>query len=220
MSYTKRISAPNTWQISRIRGGKYVATGEYKGATKKESIPLIILIKNLFPDLKTRKEITKKNFNFHIGLKKITRLSTRVNLFETISYTENDVLFKKILLINEKKKLYLAEYPKNQELVFISKIIGITNLKKNIFQYNLLNGLNFLKQKNNEKYSIGQTIILDSKKNILEHSAQEKEAYFINGTRCGKVKKIQDIAKNDKKIRFLYLTPIFKTFLYHEPTDR
>ena len=181
--HLKRSRIPKTWPIKR-KGTKYVVRPL---SNIKNSLPLLIVLRDILGLAKDRKEVKKL-----IHLKKI-KVNNKFVKDEKFAVTLFDVISlngKDLRLILKNKKFSLEEAKDKEKIV---KVIGKKILKKGKVQINLGDGRNYLF---NEKIKVGDSVILDLEKNKISKilpMKKDSKIIFISGKRLGEEGTIEDI---------------------------
>ena len=183
--HLRRSSAPKTWPVAR-KGKKYLVIPSH---SKKNAIPLLIVLRDILKIVKNRKEA-----------KQIIHLK-KVKLNNKIIEDEKQALlvFDKLevgneiyqVMINENKK-FEARKIKNLDKK-TAKIIGKKILKGKKIQVNLNDGRNFISKEN---LKVGDSAVIDLNGNKLEKTISLKEGaevFVLEGKHLGKQGKIEKI---------------------------
>lgn len=195
--HQKRNKISKTWPIHR-KGTKFVAIASHNS---KKGIPLLFLIRNVLKIAETRKEVKYMTLN---GLVKINNKirkdeSFPVQVFDVISFDKSKKGYR-LEIVN--KKFKLKEISGKELDKKIIKISNKKNIKKNIVQMNLEDGQNILSK---EKFSVGDSIILNTKDNKIEKILQLKvgaNIEIIGGKHAGKVGKLKEIIILERERRY------------------
>ena len=191
MTHLKRQCAPTKWPIPR-KGTKFVVKTSSKG------IPVLVLLRDILKIARTRKEVKKAILNKHVLVcgKIIKDDKKSVELFDTLTIVPTKKNYK--LILSEKGKYSLEKIKDSQKEKKISKVVNKKTLKGKKIQINLLDGKNYLSAL---KCSMGDSVIIDLKKNQLERCLLLKEnskIFIIGGKHIGKYGTIENI---NKKLR-------------------
>src|SRR3989344_634946 len=156
--HLKRSKTSKTCPLAR-KGTKYVVVPSHN---LKNSVPLLILLRDLLKIVKNRKE-AKKIINLgkvKINDKKIKNEKFSLGLFDNLSL-EN----KNFKVIFKNKKFNLKEISEKEAEEKISKVIGKKILKKGKTQINLQDGRNYLTK---EKVKVGDSVVINLKENKIK----------------------------------------------------
>lgn len=189
--YLKRNSMNKFWPLPN-KGTKYLAVANHN---LKNSVPLIIVLRDILKLVKTKKEL-RKSLNekkIMINSKVIKETNFPVQLFDIITLTDSKKYFKAEL--SDKKKIVLNEIKESKTKTKTYKVIGKKILRKGIVQLNLLYGKNIL-IKANEKIKSDDSIIINLKDNKVVKIIEMKkgtEGYVYDGKYASKSGVIEDI---------------------------
>ncbi|MFZ5955011.1 MAG: 30S ribosomal protein S4e [Nanoarchaeota archaeon] len=187
---------PKTWPIAR-KGSKYIAMSNHD---KYRSVPLLFIIRDMLKLAKNRKEVKYMLLNSEIKVNNKIRKDEKfpINVLDVITLEKIKKNYR-LEIVNKKFKLNeIAEKDKEEKII---KIIGKRLLAKNKVQANLEYGNNFLIKDN---FSIGDSVILDTKQNKIKQILQLKEGAkveIVSGKHAGekgKLKKIIALEKGKK----------------------
>jgi len=188
----KRLVAPRWWPIER-KTRKFIVSP--RGPHPKDlSIPLLVLIRDVFKLAETNKEARKiiKKGEIFIDGRKMKDPKFGVGLLDTIEIPA----LKKVYRAIPKKGLSFIETPQKESKIKICKIVDKKNLKGNKIQLNLHDGRNIL---TDEKYSTQDSLLIKlPEQKIVEHIKFEKGylALVFGGKRAGITAKIKKIEGN------------------------
>jgi small subunit ribosomal protein S4e len=176
---------------------KWIVTPKPGPHKKFESIPLLIIVRDLLKLADTVKEVNRiiKNKEVLVDGKPRVDRKYPVGLFDVIHIPKID---KQYRVVPSRTGLKLIEVPKKEANLKLSRIRNKTMTKGGILQLNLHDGKNILLDKKEEKktYNTGDSLLLElPKQKILEHIKMEKEATAIltAGQNMGDIAKIKDI---------------------------
>jgi len=188
----KRLAAPKWWPIKR-KIKKFVVAP--RGSHPKDfSIPLLVLIRDVFRLAETNREARKiiKKGEVLVDKKKRKDPKFAVGLFDVIEIPT----LKKAWRAIPKRGLSFIEIPENEAKLKICKIINKKTLKGNKNQLNLSDGKNIL---TDEKYSTYDSLLIElPEQRIIDHLKFEKDSLVLvtRGKNAGKLAKIKIIEKN------------------------
>ncbi|MCX6748088.1 MAG: S4 domain-containing protein [Candidatus Pacearchaeota archaeon] len=185
--HLKRNSMPKTWPLQK-KGTTYI-TGARDGFG--QTIPLIIVLRDILKLAKTRKEVKAilTSRNLKLNEKVIKDEKYPVRLFDTLIVGEKS--FKTVL----KNKKFSFEPGKSEK---IAKIIGKKILAGKV-QLNLNDGSNIITK---EKTNVGDSIIISKDKKIEILAFKEKcNILFIKGKHLGEQGTVEKIQGEDLIIK-------------------
>jgi small subunit ribosomal protein S4e len=187
-----------TWSIPR-KGSKYLTIASHE---KSKSIPLVFILRDMLKIAKTKKEARHLLLNGELKVNnKIRRKeSFPIQVFDVISLEKLGKNYK-LEIVN--KKFTLKEISNKEAEKKIIKISGKKILKNKKIQMNLEDGQNLL---TSEKFEIGDSIILNTKKGKLKKIIPlEKEANveIVLGKYAGEKGKLKDIKMLERSRRYL-----------------
>ena len=192
MARLKRLASPRWWPIER-KTKKF--TVPPRGSHKKSlSLPLLILIRDVFKLAETGKEartIIKKG-EVLVDCRKIKDPKFGVGAFDLVEIPS----IKKSWRAIPRDGVSFIEIPENEKKLKICKIIDKKTLRGNKNQLNLNDGRNIL---TNEKYSTQDSLLIElPEQKIVEHIKFEKGsiAMVLGGKNTGKISKIKEIDKD------------------------
>lgn len=204
--HLKRIAMPKSWPLPR-KEKKFIIRG--KGPhSSKISIPLLIFLRDILKEIKTRKEIKKvlQEGMILIDNRVIKDEKFNVGLFDRIHIKKLEKTFT--VHLTKKGKLKILEISKEKANKKPCKIIGKKILKRNKIQINLHDGKNFIVDKKDIR--VGDSAILDIKANkIISYLKLGRGAsiFIVGGRHIGESGKISDI---DEKVSILIDNKNFK----------
>lgn len=192
--HLKRTKTEKFWPVPR-KGTKYLAVPTHN---KKDSVPLVVVMRDILKLVKTKKEL-KKVLNeklVKINNKLIRDTNYPVGLFDILSLQNKN--YRAVL--DENKKISLKEIS-DRDLSKLIKIIGKKVLKKGKIQFNLMDGRNILK---NDKLGaeVGDSVVFNFSTNKLDKiikMEKGKTAHVIKGKHLGASGKIDDIIERGGK---------------------
>ncbi len=161
MAHIKKTVMPKTWPVPRKgKGKRYVAVPSH--ATRK-GISLLFLLRDVLKIAQTRKEVR------HMTLNGMVMVNNKVRSDENFPLQVFDVLNLELAKKNYRlkivnKKFSLVEISNKEAGSKIVKIIGKKILSEGKVQMNLDDGQNVLSK---DKFSVGDSIVLDTKKNVV-----------------------------------------------------
>ncbi len=164
MAHIKKTMMPKTWPVPRKgKGKRYVAVPSH-GTGK--GISLLFLLRDVLKVVKTRKESRYMTLNGMVKINNKVRHDENfpVNVLDVLSLgTEKENRFYRLEIIN--KKFKLVEIDAKDADSKIVKIVGKKIVAGGLVQMNLRDGQNFL---NKDKFSVGDSALLDTKKDVVK----------------------------------------------------
>ncbi len=194
--HTKRNVAPKNWPIPR-KGTKYVVKPK---SSLENSIPLLILLRDVLKITKTKKEVKQI-----IHEKKV-----KINSRGVISEKEGVMLFDVLVIkdfknykldLSEKGKFTLKEISEKDLGEKISKVINKKMLNKKKVQINLSDGRNYL---SDLKCKVNDSVVVDLEKKKIVKCLELKEGaevLIVKGKHAGERGKIDKIYPERKMVR-------------------
>ena len=191
--HLKRTEAEKFWSVPR-KGTKYIAVPSHN---KKNSIPLIVMMRDVLRLVNNKKELKKilNEKQIKINNKIIHDVNYPIGLFDIISFLNKN--YRAVL--DENKKISLEEISKNDASTKLIKIIGKKVLKNGKIQLNLIDGRNIIQK---EKVNIGDSMVFNFSNNKIDKiikMEKGKTAYVIRGKHVGASGKIEDIIERGGK---------------------
>ena len=162
MAHIKKTQMPKSWPIPRKgKGKRYVAVPSH--ATGK-GISLLFLLRDILKLVKTRKEARYMTLNGMVQVNNKVRSDENfpVQVFDVVNL-EKAKLNYRLEIVNKKFSLVaVSDKDANTKIVKISgkKVVG-----KNNIQMNLGDGQNIITK---EKFSVGDSVLLNTKENKIE----------------------------------------------------
>ena len=188
MVHLKRQKMSKTWPIVR-KGTKFVARASH---ANKNSIPLLFVLRDILGIGKTRKEVKR------IVLQGDVKINNKIKKDEVFPIQIFDVISLEKIKKNYRleivnRKYELKEIDAKEAGKKIVKIGGKKILGKDKVQMNLEDGGNFLTK---EKFSVGDSVVLNTKEDKIEKVLSMKEGAnieVISGKHAGEKGKIKTI---------------------------
>ncbi len=192
-SHLKRINAPRTWPLKRKKE-VFVKRPFPAGSPKENSLPLMVIFRDLLKKVKTARELSYvlTNKGIYINERKGRSIKDSVGLMDVITIPETKEYFR--LLINEAGLLNLVKIDEKEANIIPLMIKGKAKLKQGKTQLNFTNGHNFITEK--DEYKSGEVLMYDYKeKKIINHLKLEKGAivYFTRGRYIGRTASVEEI---------------------------
>ena len=193
--HLKRNKLEKFWSIPR-KGTKYLAVACHN---QKESVPLVVIMRDMLKLVKNKKELKKilNEKQIKINQKEIRETNYPVCLFDIINLPNIKKNYKASL--SKTKKMIFEEISDKESQAKILKVINKKLLPNKKIQFNLMYGENII---SNEKIKTGDSILLDLKnKKIIKIIPMEagRKAFVIKGKHMGKGGKIENIIEEGGK---------------------
>lgn len=171
---------------------------------KFESIPLLILVRDVLKLVDTGKDAKKiiKTKEIFIDGKARNDHKYPVGLFDVVEIPK---LGKQYRIVPSHKGLDILEISKKEAKLKICRINGKTMIKGKILQLNLHDGKNILikkEKKVKDVYKTGDSLSIEiPSQKITEHIKMEKgsSAVLIGGQNIGEVVKIKDVIETKSR---------------------
>jgi len=189
--HLKRQKAPRSWPLAR-KGTKYLVV---PSSDVKSGLPLLIILREVLKLVKTRKEAKKI-----INLKKV-KINGKLARDEGYPLKLFDILTlddKNYQISSGKNKFLVTEIKDSEAGKKIVKVIDKKIIKKGKIQLNLIDGRNFLY---NKEVKVGDSVILNFEKNDIEKVLPFKEGakiLFIGGKHRGGEGIVKEINEKTK----------------------
>jgi len=195
MTYLNRNNFGKFWPIAR-KGSKYVSRSSHNLG---ESMPLIVVIRDVLKLVRTKKELKKLigEKQIKINGKEIRVVNYPICLFDVLSLENLKKNYKMVLLKN--KKFGFEEIADKDAKSRVYKVLNKKILSKGIVQLNLNNGKNVLLK---EKVGIGDGVVLDFVSGKVVGVVEMKKganAVVIEGKHAGNKGKIEDVFERGGK---------------------
>jgi small subunit ribosomal protein S4e len=174
---------------------KWIVTPRPGPHKKFESIPLLIVIRDLLKLVDTKNDAKKiiKNKNVLVDGKPRTDLRYPAGLFDVIEIPKNE---KQYRVVPDKHGLSLIEISKKESNLKICRIRNKTIVKGGKIQLNLHDGKNIIIKDKKETYKTGDSLLLElPSQKIVEHIKMQKGvvAIITGGQNIGNIINIKDI---------------------------
>jgi small subunit ribosomal protein S4e len=189
MAHLKRNKIGKFWPVPR-KGTKYLAVSMHN---KNESIPLVVVMRDVLKLIKNKKELKKiiNEKGIMINHKEIRETNYPVSLFDVINLPKIKKNYKAILSKN--KKMNFEEVSEEESKTKVFKVISKKLLRKNKVQLNLMHGKNII---SDEKVNTGDSVVLNLEDNKIIRVIPMKEGqdvFVVKGKHAGHQGKIQEI---------------------------
>ena len=194
MSHLKRHGMPRNWPMPR-KGTAYVVRPM---SDLSNSIPLLIVLRDLLKIAQTRREVKRAIHQKHILLnaKKINDEKASLHLFDTLSIIPLKKNYR--IGLSQKGKFEAMEIKDGESNHKIAKIIDKKTLNGKKTQLNLSDGRNFL---SDIKCNVNDSVLIKLKEKKIEKCLPLKEnstALVISGKHMGETGVIKRIYREKK----------------------
>jgi small subunit ribosomal protein S4e len=191
--HQKRISVPNSWQISK-KSNKWITSTRPGPHSKDQSIPLTVVLRDMLGLVDNRSEAKMVLSEGKVFVDGVVRkdLKFPVGLFDVISIPLNNVSY--VVLLDGKGRLILKELEGTVESK-LCRIENKTTIKSGAIQLNLGDGTNII---GSNDYKTKDSVILSvPDKNVVKHIEYKvgNLAMIVGGKHTGEVGTIKDINK-------------------------
>jgi len=191
--HRKRQNIGKFWPVPR-KGTKYTAVSSHN---QTESIPLIVVMRDILKILKNKKELKRilNEKKVLINHKQIRETNYPVCLFDVLTIGQENYRAN----LSENKKTILQKISSKEAETKIYKIINKKMLAKKKVQLNLMQGKNIIFE---EKAKIGDSVVLNLKDNkIVKIIPLEKNrnVFAFKGKHMGNSGKIIEIMERGGK---------------------
>ena len=191
----KRKTIGKFWPIAR-KGTKYVAVPDHN---QYESLPLVVVIRDMLKLVRTTKELKKLLYEkkIQINHKIIRETNYPISLFDILTLNDMKKSYKAVL--SKEKKLIMEEISDKESHEKIYKVMNKKVLGDKKIQLNLMHGRNIISK---EKVSTGDSVVFNLKENkIIKIIPMEKgRTAFVNlGKHAGISGKINEIVERGGK---------------------
>jgi small subunit ribosomal protein S4e len=187
MAYLNRNNIEKFWPIER-KGTKYLAVASHN---KKDSIPLLVVMRDILKTVRNKKELKKiiHEKQIKINHKEIRETNYPISLFDVLTLGNKNYQ----AILSEHKKIKFNEVSDKDSETKIFKIINKKLISGNKIQLNLMHGKNLI---SSEKANTGDSVLLSLKDNkIIKVIPMEKgkNAFVIQGKHTGIKGKIEEL---------------------------
>ena len=195
--HTKRISS------GYGKEHKWVVTPKPGAHKKKDSIPLLLIIRDILKFADNSREAKKIIFNGMVVVDKKVRADTKygAGLMDTLEIPKIKKYFR---VLPGKKGLYLKEINEDESGIKLLKIMNKSVYKNGNIQLNLHDGSNIRLDKN--KYSTNDTLIVKLPEREIQDTIEFKKgnlAMVVSGRHSGDISEINDVLKGTTTRRSL-----------------
>jgi len=171
--HIKKSKMPKTWPVPRkCKGKRFVAVPSHAAS---KGISLLFLLRDVLGIVRTRKEAKHMTYNGMVKVNNKIRKDENfpVQVFDVVSL-EKAKLNYRLEIVN--KKFSLTEISDKEAGKKVVKIAGKKILGKDKTQMNLDDGQNILTK---EKFSVGDSVVLNTKEDKIEKVLPLKEGANI-----------------------------------------
>ena len=195
--HLKRNNIGKFWPVPR-KGTKYLAVAMHN---KKDSIPLIVIARDLLKIVRNKKELKRilNEKKIRINNKEIREINYPVCLSDVVTLPDAGKNYRAILSKN--KKMQIQEITDKEAETKIFKVIGKKILAGKKIQLNLSHGVNILSKEN---VRIGDSVLINFEKKFIEKILPIKEKskiLVIKGKHMGKTGLISKIEGKELHVK-------------------
>ena len=194
MAYLKRNNFGKFWPIPR-KGTTYVTVSSHN---KTESIPLMVVMRDVLKFVKNKKELMKIIHEKQITIngKEVREANYPICLFDILSLKPMKKNYQAVLTKN--KKYAFEEVAEKDAKSRVYKIINKKIISKDKIQLNLMQGKNIISK---EKMNIGDSVVLDFENKVVKVLELKSggNAVVIEGKHSGNKGKIEEIIERGGK---------------------
>ncbi|MCC7552822.1 30S ribosomal protein S4e [Candidatus Micrarchaeota archaeon] len=193
--HKKRLNASTITVLEKRKGHKWIV-GTKPGPHNKElSVPITVVLRDLFKTVKTAKEAKKliRDGKILIDNKKIKDHKLPIGLMDLISFPEEKITY--MMTLNKHGKLIGKEIKENNTK--LGKVVKKTKIKKDKITITLHDGKTIISDNN---VKIGDTILLslkDKKINNLLKLEIGANCYIMDGKHVGHIGILKEIIKTE-----------------------
>jgi len=194
--HLKRLAMPKKWPIPR-KGTKYIVK---PNASLKESIPTLVVIRDMLSIVRNRKEAKRIILAGKITVngKQIRDEKYPLGLFDVLKIADINKNYK--ISIKHKGKFDAKEISNNEADTKVTKIVNKSSFKGNKMQINLSDGRNYL---SDLKCKVGDSAVMNFAKNNIEKiipMEENREAIVLTGKNAGNIGKIFKVDDEKSKL--------------------
>jgi small subunit ribosomal protein S4e len=189
--HQKRISVPNSWQVSK-KSNKWVTATRPGPHNKQQSIPLVVLLRDMLGIVDTRAEAKRVLSEGNVLVDGVIRKDLRfpVGLLDVITIPLENAAYRMLLDRKGRLEVHKLEDINANKLC---RIDGKTILNGGAVQLNLNDGTNLL---GSNDYKTKDSLILSlPDKNVVKHIRYEvgNLAMIVGGRHTGEIGSIKEI---------------------------
>ncbi len=194
------LNAPRTWHFPR-KEKHYVVNIRPGPHSKREAIPLLMVLRDMLKLGETRKEIKRivNEGNIIINGRVVKELRYPCGLSDGIWIPKLDKAYR--IVLDNKGRFKPVEIDKKEVNLRIVKIENKTPVKGGKIQLNLSDGTNILVDKGD--YKTKDSLLLESPSNKIKKVLTHKKGsvvLIIEGKHAGKLATLQDIKEDGKLV--------------------
>ena len=193
--HLKRQNIGKFWPIPR-KGTKYLAVASHN---QKDSIPLIVVMREMLGLVKSKKELQKliNEKQIKINRKEIRDVNYPLCLFDKLTLVDSKKNYR--VSLSKNKKFILEEVSDKVAEKKLYKVMSKKMLPGKKIQLNLMHNKNIL---SNEKVNTGDSILFNFKENKIDEVVtmeKGKKGFVIEGKHAGYQGMINDIMERGGK---------------------
>ncbi len=193
MAYLKRQNIGKFWPVAR-KGTKYLSVSTHN---KKDSIPLVVVMREVLGIVRTKKELKKilNEKQIKINNKEIREANYPICLFDILSFSDKNYQ----AMLSDKKKMIFKEVSGKDAEIKVFKVLGKKLLEKGKVQVNLMNGKNILLK---DDVRVGDSVVYNFKdKKVEKIIKMEKgnQGFVVKGKHAGHKGEIDNIIERGGK---------------------
>ncbi len=194
--HISRLAVPATWPIAK-KALKWVAKPSPGAHKIKDSLPLVVILRDLLKIGRTQREIKRVLGNKEILVNNKVRKDKNfcTGLLDIIAIPKTKQYYRVVL--SKHKKLSLLPINEKEASMLPLRIMNKVKIKGNKTQINFTNGWNLIVEK--DVYSTNDVLFFDFTKNkVVEHLKLDKGnvVYFLSGKHASKVATLQEIKES------------------------
>lgn len=191
--HLKREAAPKNWPIAR-KGNAFVVKNASKG------IPILVVLRDMLKIAQNRKEVKMAIHKKQLVVsgKPVRDEKQSLELFDTLEIIPSKENFR--LNLNKHGKYACEKIEKKNSTKKVSKVIGKKVLRGKKVQLNLIDGRNYLYDKD---VNVNDSVLIDLEKNSISKVLPVKEkanVLVIAGKHSGESGKISKIIPERKMV--------------------
>ena len=191
-NHLKRLAAPKTWAIPR-KGKVFITRPKAGPHAMDDSLPLSVLLREVTRHANTLKEVKfiLNNGTVLIDGKRCKEPKFPVGYFDVLCMKESKEHFR--VAFDENGKVTAFSISEKEAELKPCKIIAKTAVSGGKVQLNLYDGKNLIS--NDEKYKVGDTLVVNFKNEVLDHLPLKKGmlVYFTSGKHMATLGTIEEV---------------------------
>src|SRR3989338_1651934 len=190
--HLKRIATPRTWILKRKE--TTFITKPRSGHTLALQLSITVLLRDMLKVAERRREVTRilEHQEVFVNGKRIKDKKIGIGFMDVLTIPSVQIACR--LSLDKKGRLTLVPIEANEAHFLLNKIQEKTKLPQGKTQLNLMNGMNFIVEK--DVYKRGDSLLIDMKqKKVSQHFPLGKNASIIltAGKHMGEQGVIEDI---------------------------